>query len=1064
MIQVGFTNAGAFVGIGAGTADETGVRINELTGALLLTAEGVALDVSGSAAIVGVDGLSFDGELSALVNTTGRSFEETVSTPAGDVTLLFPDISLVKRVEGSLALDVAGFVTLDGAFVIKRTVVQDGPVTVSKLTVAATNVQAFAGSNGAGLQITDANIGLVIYKSIDTAAAEGSSAPATYALTGAADAALVGIPSLTLQGALSTQINTTGGAVNERIQTAEGEVRIRFNAAEGNLQRFVGSGLVLGVNGVAEITADLVVERTTVNGASRLLIAASSIEAYMGLGTRGIQITNGSLAVIILPAGTVGLQASGTASLVGFDGVTITGNLALSLNTTGQNISETLGAVQLDLAAGLPLQFLGTNLALSAYGNSLSIGELSITRQPTLFRLSGTDLDFTLRAGPKRIAQISDADFTFVLTPDGLVGAATNAVLTGPDLGADISLTGTVSLFLNATTTARAVTVGGKTISVAGAAQAGSPYLRLEILNGSLVLFGNVLAADRFVLEKQLGKVSVNGTNLDLILSAGTQRVIGIEDADFAFTFTETGVAGAVVGGNISGPDFGDTLGLSGDVSVRFNTMNVDQILNVGGTFLVVDAAAFGGRFLQVELTNGELVVLGQRLTGTFRFEQNGSAIRVEGENIVLKLGDGTADIVTATIDEAAFEISTAGLLGGFTGSVIVAIPGVSIAADFEIEMSTHASDRYIRLSAEGLTIEVAGQMFSTDLILEQYFTVDGDAVVRAAFANLSLRIKDDQQTYVDITHGQGFLLMNSQGIAGSFSVAANLTVPGASLTAGSILLEVNTMSVTVDEFLVVGTEEIEVFLPPGPYLRVVVLDAELQLGNAQGPMITADFSFSQYETAPGVPVTQIAVANAAVTFDGQGITQGEGAFVLLPTGVAGYLSGVASIEVPGVSLGGSFGLEINKSGVAVNETLQLGDETLNIVFPTGDDVFRFFGADLTLNIGGFVTIEGEAISFSAGSFSGTGVRVFLGQGPALLPDDTVNPSATGVLLSNVDIGIRELSAGQYAIYGTGAIQLLGVPNVTIGGTATDRSRSNRYPAGKRCTNYCSQHRLTHGG
>ena len=98
--------------------------------------------------------------------------------------------------------------------------------------------------------------------------------------------------------------------------------------------------------------------------------------------------------------------------------------------------------------------------------------------------------------------------------------------------------------------------------------------------------------------------------------------------------------------------------------------------------------------------------------------------------------------------------------------------------------------------------------------------------------------------------------------------------------------------------------------------------------------------------------------------------------------------------------------VRVNKTGGAVDETIQVGARELNIRFGADeDDVFAVSVTDLTLNIGDFVTIEGD-VAFSGGTFAGAGLSVFLGRGPAHLANGDLNPLAIGVLLSNGRIGL----------------------------------------------------------
>ena len=91
--------------------------------------------------------------------------------------------------------------------------------------------------------------------------------------------------------------------------------------------------------------------------------------------------------------------------------------------------------------------------------------------------------------------------------------------------------------------------------------------------------------------------------------------------------------------------------------------------------------------------------------------------------------------------------------------------------------------------------------------------------------------------------------------------------------------------------------------------------------------------------------------------------------------------------------------LEAHASGDAIDPAidLDLGGRTFTIGFAEGD-VFEFFVDSLSLNIANFVTIGG-GLEFSSNRLVLSGGELFLGQGPASLPDGSLNPSARGVLV-----------------------------------------------------------------
>ena len=109
-------------------------------------------------------------------------------------------------------------------------------------------------------------------------------------------------------------------------------------------------------------------------------------------------------------------------------------------------------------------------------------------------------------------------------------------------------------------------------------------------------------------------------------------------------------------------------------------------------------------------------------------------------------------------------------------------------------------------------------------------------------------------------------------------------------------------------------------------------------------------------------------------------ITGAEGAFVVRPasatgvSGVAGFLTGTLEMNSQGASLGGTVMARVNSTQDAVDETVEVDGRTLAITFsdPGTAVVFDISVTDMTIDIGGFVTIEGN-VTFSNGSSPATG-------------------------------------------------------------------------------------------
>ena len=94
----------------------------------------------------------------------------------------------------------------------------------------------------------------------------------------------------------------------------------------------------------------------------------------------------------------------------------------------------------------------------------------------------------------------------------------------------------------------------------------------------------------------------------------------------------------------------------------------------------------------------------------------------------------------------------------------------------------------------------------------------------------------------------------------------------------------------------------------------------------------------------------------------------------------------------------------------------------------------------LTLDIGGFVTIEGNVSLSTVGGavvFAGEGLRLFIGRGPATLGTGGLNPLATGVLVTDARIGLVQADGGYAVRARPGTVRLVGVDGVTLAGTAS---------------------------
>ncbi|HND54359.1 MAG TPA: hypothetical protein PLV92_18235, partial [Pirellulaceae bacterium] len=241
--------------------------------------------------------------------------------------------------------EVAGTVTLgtpladlSGSFVVQSNTTPQG----QELLFGASGVDIFLGdrkgttdlADDVGVQLS----GLTLIAVIDP--------QGRYAFDGSGAATLVGIPDLTLSGALGVQKNTSTSAVNRTVTI--GGVTKTLNIPAGASQ--VGGAITLGVAGFVDFSGQFAVNQSA--DRTKVTFGAANINAFLGSGRDtpdthddvGVEVRNGSLGVVVYTADSskFALQTSGDFALVGLDGLVVSGDMGVNLNRTGAAVNETV--------------------------------------------------------------------------------------------------------------------------------------------------------------------------------------------------------------------------------------------------------------------------------------------------------------------------------------------------------------------------------------------------------------------------------------------------------------------------------------------------------------------------------------------------------------------------------------------------------------------------------------------------------------------------------------------------------------------------------------------------
>ncbi len=458
----------------------------------------------------------------------------------------------------------------------------------------------------------------------------------------------------------------------------------------------------------------------------------------------------------------------------------------------------------------------------------------------------------------------------------------------------------------------------------------------------------------------------------------------------------------------------------------------------------------------------------GQSLAGVVVFQQTRSAngtklVRAAFSDVYLFLGDGTAP-ATGTGDcpatftgvclahgSGAVLITPSGFAGTVEGDVAVKLPGVGITGHLALEVNDL-----------GVAVNETVQFLGVDVIT----TTPGDATTAEV-----------QQVAVTVPSGTFTLAIdkNANGRIDSSEVSAPIAVGSSAATVqaavdtllgGSGIATVTTISGGYQvAWTAVGNQpqlqaNVRVLsLAAGPYVRFSATGVTVTIGGATGVTLTADISIDRFGTTTKVTrigFAHVSIASTAtgISGDNPGLVEGQGALIIFPAGaqtddtnsatttstggIAGVITGSAGVAIGSFSAGGSVGVEFNTTGVAVNKTVTVGGTTI-VVKLAATPTAQFIVQNLHFDFGGVLEIKaGQFAIGNDGTFSGSGLQIFVGHGPLTLSDGSANPDAIGVLVSNASMGFAKASdQSGFALKVTGTFGLLGLDGLSVSGTAT---------------------------
>ena len=665
---------------------------------------------------------------------------QVVHTSGGDVTLDFSALGAgnVIDVEGSVSLNIAGFVSLGGNFVFTKQISPTDP-NVAELVAAATGVNAFLGTDdqSVGISVNDAEVALIIYQNI-------TGHTTTYALHAMAGVQIVGLPTdIGFSGVLGVDINTTGAAVDETVTTLGGPVDIHFtdgtngSADQRNIEAFSGS-LTMSVgpqsNPLFSLTGDFSITKTVVNGTTELMIGATNV------GTSNIIPDNNGGASVSLTGGSLGLiiftKASGA--------TTVNGGYALTASAT---VSAGAGSSSASLTVTIR-----RNTTTNAVDQSVTAGSGSV---PVTFSSS----EVAGKNGAFQSIALSNAslsiDNTLIITASSASSSSSGGVTTQTLNGVTLTLqdpdSGTVLFSITATSASYSTVKAGATFDGMKWVNGGKDVVLNNIslsIAGYVVFTGTVdiqhytNASNAVVTSFNFTSASVSFlvNNKPMVTVAGTFAFSYSSATGFALssaTITDFSFLGQSLGGGVSANDVmtpsatqatpaaattgTHTLGpltlgtpnvslshfslhLDGTLSVTVTIS--DPLASISGSVISAAAKNLSGSFdigLQLNLANP--------LSAPTNITASGFTLKIGELDITLTVASNISLVLTATnitIDPTAGPTADLVSFGGTT-----ALPGLSATLTVAAFQFTGGASNF---AITGNGSFVAGNNFSVTL------------------------------------------------------------------------------------------------------------------------------------------------------------------------------------------------------------------------------------------------------------------------------------------------------------------------------------------------------------
>ncbi|HET8980295.1 MAG TPA: hypothetical protein VFN87_19240, partial [Solirubrobacteraceae bacterium] len=755
------------------------------------------------------------------------------------------------------SITVQNFVTVTAA-TLKLTYGDDG--TTKQTALGATGISAvLTAGSGPSLTLANGSLGLV-------ARTPDAAGTTTYALLAAGDVSLSAATGLTLTGTgWSAAYDAFGDLSAAPITVDTGSGTVLLNMAQptgvtGAWSTMSGTA-ALAVGALGTLTGQFA---ATVSGSS-FSIVASGVSSQIAAGSAAVTLTGASGTLTVTSGGANG-NAAGAVRLSGVPALTLAANLTLSFDTSTSSFAIA-GTGSLEVPAFLDLT-----------------GTLNFSR-------SGAQILANVQ-GSAGTAQLQiNADGTFAAT--GTIDGALPAVVAG------LSLSGSLSVSINTSTSPAVFTTPAATVPASTFTLTGTPKLVTPL--------GDLTGSFTFTRDLVSRADTIDVTSAQLFLGqrgASAAQDVGVQlsgsvahlviEANGTYAFRVEGTASVA---NVS------SLAFTGTFRAQANTTGADVTLpdEAAGAPAPVTAGS-----ASLTGANTTLAVGGFSLAGNFsvaRSPGTGAASSTEllvgatgvnasigGSGTQLTVANAGFGLVVEADHSYALQASGQGALTGISGVTLSGLLGVqrntestAVARQIQVGSGAYTIDvpagpAFSQFGGQGITIAVLGQTLTGDLQV----TTSGTGV-SITLANAAASLGNGLAT---VSGASGTLTADpTSGTSASFSASALvLSVPGIT-AAGSV-----SGSIAVPASGTGGHFTLTVTNGSNPVLAV-------------GPAsLTGSFSFAG--GAGGVTIT---TSDAGLSFGSYvTVSGGSGSLALSSAGVVADLSATTvSVSLPGFAPSG---------------------------------------------------------------------------------------------------------------------------------------------------------------